>query len=178
MHQQQWKSLPNGRQQNPRGRCAKRAAPLGRRRRRRLVVFGALLDPDGPPTPYGNVSLISLLQFLKGGPPGYTASRLAKADHGRPAMSQGRPRPALGIRLFINLVQELVLGGGEGGPPPQACGNAQYWKGWGRWRPSHYQYCGGRAGQPAGGKTMFLLLSPHCSFPGHRAHPISNFEFD
>ena len=39
MKQKHRKSLPNGRQQNPRGRRAKRVAPLGRRRRRRLVVF-------------------------------------------------------------------------------------------------------------------------------------------
>ena len=39
MKQKHRKSLPNGRQQNPRWRRAKRAAPLGQRRRRRLVVF-------------------------------------------------------------------------------------------------------------------------------------------
>ena len=40
--------LPNGKQQNPKGRRAKRAAPLGRRRRRRLVVPQTLLAKWGP----------------------------------------------------------------------------------------------------------------------------------
>ena len=38
IHPKHRKSLPNGRQQNPRG-VARSAAPWGRRRRRRLVVF-------------------------------------------------------------------------------------------------------------------------------------------
>ena len=45
--------LPNGKQQNPKGRRAKRAAPLGRRRRRRLVVLNLAVETQNK-KPTGN----------------------------------------------------------------------------------------------------------------------------
>ena len=51
--------LPNGKQQNPKGRRAKRAAPLGRRRRRRLVVFHLAVETQNK-KPHGNQFFIKV----------------------------------------------------------------------------------------------------------------------